>query len=450
MVSPFRRRPGLTYRVTAGFALISLIVALAISGATYTFARIYLVQERETAALNRTLIDARVVDAALADGKDPAAALADVPTTTDSQALLNVGGEWFSSNVTVSPSDLPQEMLGSAAPNGAWQRFSVQGSTFLGVAIPASGGVFVETFSFADLEQTLTFLSWVLTIAAISALILGGLVGRYSGHRLLRPLHDLGKGARSITAGDLSTRVEVDKDPDLKAISETFNEMAEAVEERIARERRFSGNVSHELRSPLTGIQGLAELLEERRDRMPEKEAALVSGLVGQVRRFTAMVLDLLEISRIGGDEIVQNEIIDIDTIVVDLLSNRGLNPSILQGEPVRIATDPRRFERIVANLIENAERHGEGVVAITTERGPETVRLIVDDAGPGVGDELATQIFEPFTRGESQSKVGAGLGLAIVREQVRLLGGEVSVEASPHGGARFIVTLVRRTNEKY
>jgi hypothetical protein len=128
MVSPFRRRPGLTYRVTAGFALISLIVALAISGATYTFARIYLVQERETAALNRTLIDARVVDAALADGKDPAAALADVPTTTDSQALLNVGGEWFSSNVTVSPSDLPQEMLGSAAPNGAWQRFSVQGS----------------------------------------------------------------------------------------------------------------------------------------------------------------------------------------------------------------------------------------------------------------------------------------------------------------------------------
>jgi two-component system sensor histidine kinase MtrB len=450
MVSPFRRRPGLTYRVTAGFALISLIVALAISGATYTFARIYLVQERETAALNRTLIDARVVDAALADGKDPAAALADVPTTTDSQALLNVGGEWFSSNVTVSPSDLPQEMLGSAAPNGAWQRFSVQGSTFLGVAIPASGGVFVETFSFADLEQTLTFLSWVLTIAAISALILGGLVGRYSGHRLLRPLHDLGKGARSITAGDLSTRVEVDKDPDLKAISETFNEMAEAVEERIARERRFSGNVSHELRSPLTGIQGLAELLEERRDRMPEKEAALVSGLVGQVRRFTAMVLDLLEISRIGGDEIVQNEIIDIDTIVVDLLSNRGLNPSILQGEPVRIATDPRRFERIVANLIENAERHGEGVVAITTERGPETVRLIVDDAGPGVGDELATQIFEPFTRGESQSKDGAGLGLAIVREQVRLLGGEVSVEASPHGGARFIVTLVRRTNEKY
>jgi two-component system sensor histidine kinase MtrB len=281
-------------------------------------------------------------------------------------------------------------------------------------------------------------------------LIRGGLVGRYSGHRLLRPLHDLGKGARSITAGDLSTRVEVDKDPDLKAISETFNEMAEAVEERIARERRFSGNVSHELRSPLTGIQGLAELLEERRDRMPEKEAALVSGLVGQVRRFTAMVLDLLEISRIGGDEIVQNEIIDIDTIVVDLLSNRGLNPSILQGEPVRIATDPRRFERIVANLIENAERHGEGVVAITTERGPETVRLIVDDAGPGVGDELATQIFEPFTRGESQSKVGAGLGLAIVREQVRLLGGEVSVEASPHGGARFIVTLVRRTNEKY
>ncbi|MCH9816701.1 MAG: HAMP domain-containing histidine kinase [Actinomycetia bacterium] len=444
MVSLFKRRPGLTDRVTAGFALISLVVALAISGATYTFARIYLVQERETIALNRTLIDARVVDAALEDGKDPAAALADVPTTTDSQALLNVDGEWFSNNVTVSPSDLPQELLAEAATEGAWQRFSVQGSTFLGVAIPTTGGFFVETFSFADLEQTLTILSWVLTIASILALILGGLVGRYSGHRLLRPLRELGEGARSITAGDLATRVEVGQDPDLQAISEAFNEMAEAVEDRIERERRFSGNVSHELRSPLTGIQGLAELLEERRDRMPEKEAALVSGLVSQVRRFTAMVLDLLEISRIGGDEIVQNETTDVSLIVGDLLSNRGLSRSMLQGEHVRIATDPRRLERIVANLIENAERHGGGVVAITVERGPETVRLMVDDAGPGVSQELAAQIFEPFTRGESGGKDGAGLGLAIVREQVRLLGGEVSIERSPQGGARFVVTLLR------
>ena len=444
MASLFQRRPGLTDRVTAGFAVISLIVALAISGATYTFARIYLVQERETIALNRTLIDARVVDAALEDGKDPAAALADVPTTTDSQALLNVDGEWFSNNVTVSPSDLPAELLQDAATQGAWQRFSVQGSTFLGVAIPTAGGFFVETFSFADLEQNLTILSWVLSIASVLALILGGLVGRYAGHRLLRPLRELGEGARSITAGDLGTRVEVDKDPDLQAISEAFNDMAEAVEDRIERERRFSGNVSHELRSPLTGIQGLAELLEERRDRMPEKEAALVSGLVSQVRRFTAMVLDLLEISRIGGDEIVQNETTDVSLIVGDLLSNRGLSRTILQGDHVRIATDPRRFERIVANLIENAERHGDGVVAITAERGPETVRLIMDDAGPGVSEELAGQIFEPFTRGESGGKDGAGLGLAIVREQVRLLGGEVSIEESPQGGARFIVTLLR------
>lgn len=444
----FSQKQGLTNRVAIGFGVISLVVALAVSGATYLFARVYLVQERETAALNRALIDSRVVDAALADGKEPLAALEDVPTTTDSQSLLNVGGEWFSSNVTVSPSDLPRSLLESARPEGAWQRFSVETNTLLGVAIPVTGGIFVETFSFAELDQTLSILGWVLTVASIGAFLVGGAVGRYAGHRLLRPLRELSDGARSITDGDLSARVPVDEDPDLSAISSAFNEMAEAVEDRIERERRFSGNVSHELRSPLTGILGMAELLEQRRDRLPEREATLVASLVSQVRRFSATVLDLLEISRIGGDEVIQSELIDIGSLVDDVLAGRGLSSDLRTGDEVRCITDPRRFERIIGNLVENAERHGAGLRQITLERSPETCRLIVDDAGPGVAEDLAAQIFEPFSRGDSTAKDGAGLGLAIVREQIRMLGGEVSVESSPQGGARFIVTLIRGADE--
>lgn len=439
----FGIRPGLTNQVAFAFGVISLVVALAVSGATYVSARVFLVQQREAAALNRALIDSRVIDVALQEGLTEARALARIPATSDSAALLRVNGQWFSSNVTVSPGDLPHRLLEDAVPSGDWQRFSTQaGDTFLAVAIPVSGALFVETFSFAELDQTLRTLGWVLAAASAVAFLVGGAVGRYAGGRLLRPLRDLAAGAGRITAGDLQARVRVADDPELGAISRAFNEMADAVEDRIERERRFSANVSHELRSPLTGILGTAELLEQHRDLLPEREASLVGALVGQVRRFSSTVLDLLEISRIGGDEVVQPEAIEIAGLIDDVLVGRGLPTDLRCGDSPRVRTDPRRFERIVGNLVDNAERHGRGLTQILVERSPGEVRLVVDDAGPGVSQEFVPQIFEPFERGDSTAPDGAGLGLAIVREQVRLLNGEVAVEDSPDGGARFVVTL--------
>ena len=186
-------------------------------------------------------------------------------------------------------------------------------------------------------------------------------------------------------------------------------------------------------------------MLESRLDRLPEREATLVEALNRQVRRFSATVLDLLEISRIGGDQLVQAEQIDTSILIDELLSSRGLDPALRRGDDVRLVTDPRRFERVVGNLIDNAQRHGEGVTDVLVERTDDGLRLTVDDAGPGIPEDLAGQIFEPFARGDSTSQDGAGLGLAIVRDQVRLLGGSVSVDRSPQGGARFVVEVPDR-----
>lgn len=443
----FARRAGLANRVTVAFALISLVVALVVSGATYFGARVYLVQQRETAALNRALIDARVVDAALTNGEREGKALERLPLAADSQAMLRVGNQWFASNVTVPPRELPPDLLSRAENGGAWQRFEAStGTTYLAIAIPVSGGIFVETFSFEQLDQTLAVIAWVLVAAAIAALFVGGLVGRYVGRKLLRPLGALADSARRITEGDLRARVPTEEDPDLAAISNAFNEMADAVQNRLERERRFSANVSHELRSPLTGILGTADLLENRIERMPKREATLVQALNRQVRRFSATVLDLLEISRIGGDTDVRHEAIDTGLVIDDLLAGRGLDLGLRHGEDVLLLTDPRRFERIVGNLIDNAQRHGDGVTAVTVERDGATVRLIVDDAGAGIPEDLVGQIFEPFARGDSTSQDGAGLGLAIVREQVRLLGGTIAVDRSPQDGARFVVEIPNRS----
>lgn len=441
------RRAGLANRVAFAFALISLFVALIVSGATYLATSVYLLQQREDAALGRALVDTRVVDAALVEGVKEGRALDRLPTTEDSQALLRADEVWYSSNVTVSPRELPDGLLAAAGgQGGAWQRFAVSsGEVFLAVAIPVSGGVFVETFSFGALDQVLTTLRLVLVAASIVAFIIGGGVGRAAGNRLLRPLGDVANGARRITAGDMRARVPVAEDPDLSAISTAFNDMAAAVQDRLERERRFSANVSHELRSPLTGIVGTADLLERRIDRLPDREASLIRALGSQVRRFSTTVLDLLEISRIGGDEVVQTESLDVGGLVDEQLVARGLPTTLRVGEDFAMMLDPRRFERIVGNLIDNAQRHGHGVTSVALERVSGGMRLTVDDAGPGVPMELAQQIFEPFARGDATSAHGAGLGLAIVREQVRLLGGTVAVTPAPGGGARFVVELPDR-----
>ena len=107
------------------------------------------------------------------------------------------------------------------------------------------------------------------------------------------------------------------------------------------------------------------------------------------------------------------------------------------------VRIDIRRFERVVANLVDNANRHGNGATAIRIDRAGSTVRIHVDDAGPGVPESERNQVFERFSRGANgRHLAGAGLGLALVREHLRLMDATVVVSDSPDGGARFTVLL--------
>jgi Signal transduction histidine kinase len=200
---------------------------------------------------------------------------------------------------------LPVGLLDSAATNGgAQQRADIGGEPYFVVAVQLTDAMYVEVFSLQDLNRTLTIGGWLLLVQTIIAGGLGALIGRYTVGQILRPLRRLGAGARRIASGDLGTRIDETGDRDLDPIAESFNEMAGAVQSRIQRERRFSANVSHELRSPLTTVVGTADLLDRRREELPEREAKLITVLVEQVHRMSQMLLDLLEISRIGGETV--------------------------------------------------------------------------------------------------------------------------------------------------
>ncbi|MDO8309285.1 MAG: HAMP domain-containing sensor histidine kinase [Actinomycetota bacterium] len=430
-------------RIALSFALLSFVIASVISAILYLYASDYLIGQRQNAALTRAVLDARAAANGLATGASPEAALALVPSVGTSVQLLNAGGEWFGPTNEIVPDRLPEALLAQARPSGASQRIAVAGTPWFAVAIPAGPGMYVEVFPLRDLDAILRGVAWVLIAMSLLAAGVGWVIGRVAFGRILGPVRRLGGGARRIADGQLDTRIPLTGDPDLDPIASSFNEMAHAVQERIEREQRFSANVSHELRSPLTAIQGTAELLESRGDRLPDRERSLVVVLGGQVRRLSQMLLDLLEISRIQGDDPAEWEMVDVASLCREVLAHRGLAESLVVGAQPLLRTDARRLERIVGNLVDNAERHGHGVVQVGIVATDRDVVIYVDDAGPGIEDDVRERLFEPFARGSSaEPTAGAGLGLAIVREQAGALGGAVIVEASPQLGARFTARL--------
>ena len=439
---------GLRARVALTFGILSLAVAVAVSGTTYLLARVYLLNQRETAALTRALLDARAVSAGLEAGSPPARVLEQIPSVGTSQPLLFVDGAWYTAGVTVSPESLPEDLaVVTAQTGGAWQRFAVGGDPYLAVSVALPDGLYVEVFGLQDLDNTLVIAGWVLLALALASFGVGAAVGRGAGARILAPLRGISEGAGQVARGDYSVRLPSTGDPDLDPIGVSFNEMAQAVQDQFARERRFTANVSHELRSPLTSVLGTAELLERRRADLPERDAAILDVLLRQVRRMSQMVLDLLEISSVTSDTEILRESTDVTALCREALRYRGLDEGLVHGPEVRATTDARRFERILGNLVDNAQRHGGGVTRVEVTRsgsGPGLVVITVDDEGPGIEPEEATRLFEPFARGSAAAGTeGAGLGLALVREQSRRLGARVQIGANPAGrGARFTVTL--------
>jgi signal transduction histidine kinase len=265
---------------------------------------------------------------------------------------------------------------------------------------------------------------------------------------LLRPLDRITGVAGEIAAGSLDTRVALEGDPDLDRLAESFNEMADAVQARIEREARFASDVSHELRSPITALAAAAEVIHGRRGELPDRTQQALDVVVGQVRRFDAMVIDLLELSRIdAGTADLHTEEVDLVGLCRRVAARNGfadLPIEVCDGAPTTAVVDKLRFERILANLLENADHHGGGPlrIAIQPTEGP-SVLVAVEDAGPGVARSERARIFERFARGSAaRHRVGTGLGLALVAEHAAAQGGEAWVEDRNGGGARFVVRV--------
>ena len=329
----------------------------------------------------------------------------------------------------------------------------------VGIPIPDQEANYFEFSELVDTQQTLRSVGRSLLAAAVVTTGLGVLLGSLAARRSVRPLADAAQAAKAIAGGRLDTRLEPNDDPDLRLLSTSFNDMAAALQQRVERDARFASDVSHELRSPLMTLSASAEVLQARRDDLPEKSRAALDLLVADVARFQGLVEDLLEISRFDAGAIrLHHEDLLLAELVRQSVSVSSVPDAEVtvteRGECLVIRADKRRLARAIANLIDNARFYGAGDVTVEVsealgEQGPVAQAWIaVEDHGPGVPPEERSLVFERFARGASagrrSSSEGAGLGLALVDEHVRMHSGRVWVEDRRDGepGARFVIEL--------
>ena len=446
------RRLGVRGRVQAAFALGGLLVSVFLAAVSWSLTTTYLHDQREITATRNTLVSADLLERRLADDRPV------TPQTLQHSSALGSDAYYLppgsrrsvSSSPRLGPDEVPRALaLLAADGTPAQQRIVVDGRPVLAVAVPLApdGGVYIELFPLAVLDRTLHGLSLVLTGTAALATLLAAVLGRWAAQRTLRPLHTLVVAATEVAHGTLDTRVDADGDPDLLPLAEAFNTTTAALRARVARDARFASDVGHELRSPLTTIVNAVELLANRRHELSGPGQEALDLMHGEVRHFRQLVEDLLEVSRDDQQPSLQLEPLRLALYVrrvADSRAGRPVTRTTPEVEQLVVAADPRRIERIVGNLVENACLHGHGVREVAVERAGDVVRITVSDGGPGVSASDREHVFERFFRGSSSRAgiPGSGLGLAIVAQHVRAHGGRVEVrDAAPHGAA-FVVEL--------
>ena len=449
------RRPlGLRRRVLAAFALGTALLSALLAVSTYVAVRHTLIEQREQLAERQAYLNAsRVSIGFRARNPNIPAILDQLENTSGSRAIIAFQGNWYTSSD--SAEILPQRLKDVVADGTpARMRFVSDNQTQLavGVPIPAVGALYFESNSLDELNNTLSTLQLTLIIASVATTLGGVALGRWASKRVLQPVIEAAFAAQAIAEGDMSTRLTPDGDADLDRLTRSFNRMVDALQSRMERDARFASDVSHELRSPLMTLSSGLSVLQSRRHELPPRSQTALDLLADEVNRFQRMVQDLLEISRAdaGHNDFSLEEVLAPEFIshVVARYENE-IPIDVAEGsEETVLSVDKRRFDRVIGNLIENADRYAGGVVRIGIAIEGENARIEVDDAGPGVPESERDRIFERFARGTSAraraSGEGTGLGLSLVDEHVRLHGGTVWVEDRPGGGARFVVLMPR------
>ena len=291
-----------------------------------------------------------------------------------------------------------------------------------------------------------------LIISAVLAL-LGGVVTYFISGHALRPIRELSDKIEKVQAQNLAdSRIEENQVKELNQLSVSYNRMLERLSDAFEIQRQFTANAAHELRTPLALMQVQLDLYHSNSH--PDNDAdtvQMIKMVTEQNDRLNKMVktlLDMSELQTVGrDDEIVLDAL--VDEVLEDLEPlAEGKNIRLIgKCKDVTMVGSDILIYRLVYNLVENAIKynHSGGQVTVTADQKEKHVYLSVEDTGDGIPEELKERVFEPFFRvdkSRSRELGGVGLGLALVREIVRVHDGSITVKSNPAGGTIFEVVL--------
>jgi two-component system, OmpR family, sensor histidine kinase BaeS len=306
------------------------------------------------------------------------------------------------------------------------------------------------------------------TALLVAAGLIAGLTGAlllFSGliSSMRRPLEELVDAAGRLAAGDRSARVEVGGLSETATLGAAFNEMAEELEIEAGRrdeldrlKDEFVLTASHELRSPLTSVQGYAELLMLERDSLTPQQRETFEVILGNCRHLVRLLNDLLDLARSDAGRLaIRPQPTEVAPLIEDVArtmraqteaGGQHLREEVQPSLPL-IKVEPDRIRQILVNLLTNAHEYspeGASIQVAARALGAE-VEISVTDDGPGIPADQLERIFERFTRGDAgltQRVGGTGLGLAISKSLVELHGGSISAESTVGRGSTFRVRL--------
>lgn len=320
------------------------------------------------------------------------------------------------------------------------------------------GGVFFHT-SLSEIKNTLDRVYLIIWMSAFFAIIISAFIIYYFSNRILiRPLGKINQTAKSIASGDFDKRVNLVSDDEIGDLAVSFNYMADSLQNLEKMRRDFISNVSHELRSPMTSVNGfIGGMLDGT---IPEEKWQYYLDIVnGEIKRLIRLINDLLDLGRLeSGEFSLHIEIFDVNELIrgrvikfEERIEKKAIQMDIvLSGNKLKVKGDKDRIDQVITNLLDNSIKFvpQEGIIKIKTEVKQDRVMVSVYNNGPGIPKEDINYIWDRFHKVD-KARVkggGTGLGLSIARQIVNQHNQNIWVESGDEG-TKFTFTLALAQN---
>ncbi|MEG6586148.1 sensor histidine kinase [Dendrosporobacter sp. 1207_IL3150] len=313
------------------------------------------------------------------------------------------------------------------------------------------------------ITKTVDSIEQILTYSILLGIFIAVTLGLGISRSITRPISNMSRTAKLFAMGEYSARTTATGSDEVGALGKTLNTMAESLANAERNRREFLANVTHELKTPVTSIQALAEIILDGLAVQPDQQRRYLTTIVTESQRITRLIDDLLDLAQLESGKVsikyTSVSLIDILTFEKDKFSPQLLEKNLelkfnLPLQLPLISTDSDRLQQVLSNLISNAIRHSpeNSAITIAVEIHKDKILIAVIDMGNGIPLKDIPHIWERFycvDKSRARSSGGTGLGLAITQKLVHTLGGEINVLSKAGSGTTFSFSLPLKPEEK-